>query len=235
MDKMTEADLCAAFIGCLPDGWTAYPETAGFDILLVRDADGFQIGVEAKLRLNAKVISQAMEHRHCEAGPDCRAVLVPPNVGRDMRPIAEALGITVIVLSETAMLKSRFRFSPTLPTLKCCPRWSGWHEMSPARRCAVPNYVPDVVAGAPAPVRLTRWKVGAIKLVILLAMRGHLTRADFKAHGIDIRQWVSPHSGWLVRCPDGFAAGPNLPDFKAQHPRVYEEIKAEMAQQESAA
>ena len=51
-----ESDLCAAFLASLPEGWTAYPETAGFDILLGREVDGFQIGIQAKLRLNAKVI-----------------------------------------------------------------------------------------------------------------------------------------------------------------------------------
>ncbi|TIU81425.1 MAG: hypothetical protein E5W01_20510, partial [Mesorhizobium sp.] len=57
----SEAALCAAFIARLPKDWTAYPETAGFDILLVRGADGAQIGVEAKMTLNAKVLMQAVE------------------------------------------------------------------------------------------------------------------------------------------------------------------------------
>nr|WP_139181169.1 hypothetical protein [Pseudomonas aeruginosa] len=55
----SEAELCAAFIdefNRVP-GWTCYPETAGFDILVVH-AEGRQIGVEAKLQLNAKVAAQ---------------------------------------------------------------------------------------------------------------------------------------------------------------------------------
>ncbi|MBA4913889.1 hypothetical protein H2N59_12065 [Pseudomonas aeruginosa] len=47
----SEAELCAAFIdefNRVP-GWTCYPETAGFDILVVHE-DGRQIGVEAKLQ-----------------------------------------------------------------------------------------------------------------------------------------------------------------------------------------
>ncbi|CTQ67183.1 hypothetical protein [Roseibium alexandrii] len=95
-----EADLCSLFIKCLPRGWTAYPETGGFDILLSRDSDGFQIGVEAKLRLNAKVIQQAMEGRSWSRvagpGPDCRAVLVPSDARGGMEPVCAALGITPI-------------------------------------------------------------------------------------------------------------------------------------------
>lgn len=64
-----ESDLCAAFIAAVSrpaeryeierDRWVVYPETADFDILLRREADGAQIGIEAKLRLNAYVVSQA--------------------------------------------------------------------------------------------------------------------------------------------------------------------------------
>jgi hypothetical protein len=78
-----EVDLCKAFIETLPKGWTNYNETGGYDILLVHDETGFQIGVEAKLRLNAKVICQAMSGLNSvydHSGPDCRAVLVPSGV-----------------------------------------------------------------------------------------------------------------------------------------------------------
>ena len=52
----SEADLCAAFLAALErehaKKWMAYAETAGWDILLVRLKDGFQIGIQAKLALN---------------------------------------------------------------------------------------------------------------------------------------------------------------------------------------
>ena len=96
----TEAELCAAFIAALPKEWTAYPETGGFDILLSRNADGFQIGVEAKLRLNAKVICQAAEevgYSYVDRpGPDCRAVLIPDGVSLDLAGLCPLIGITVI-------------------------------------------------------------------------------------------------------------------------------------------
>ncbi len=57
----TEADLCAAFLAEVPNTWTAWKEHAGWDILLVRKADGFQIGIEAKLKCNATVLQQALK------------------------------------------------------------------------------------------------------------------------------------------------------------------------------
>jgi hypothetical protein len=97
----TEAELCAALIKHNSEKWTAYPETSGFDILMVRKADGFQIGVEAKLSLNAKVILQAIEppgHWWAnESGPDCRAVLVPWKAkGSDLAALLNRLCVTAI-------------------------------------------------------------------------------------------------------------------------------------------
>ena len=94
----TEADLCARFLAALDKGWTAYAETAGWDILLVRDADGFQIGIEAKLKMNTHVINQAIEHSVYwvdHAGPDCRAIMIPEGEG-GFDQIAAYIGITVI-------------------------------------------------------------------------------------------------------------------------------------------
>ena len=57
----TETELCNGFISCLPQDWTAYAETAGWDILLA-NKDGTQIGVQAKLRFNMAVLEQAIGH-----------------------------------------------------------------------------------------------------------------------------------------------------------------------------
>ena len=67
----SEAALCAAFIAAATvtpkrtdhAQWVAYPETGGFDILLVRQTDGVQIGIEAKLALNPLVVSQVLPKR----------------------------------------------------------------------------------------------------------------------------------------------------------------------------
>ena len=77
----TEAALGAAYLATIDaERWISYPETAGWDILLVRRADGFQIGIQAKQRMNTDVINQTIEGNrmfsYSQRGPDCRAVLV---------------------------------------------------------------------------------------------------------------------------------------------------------------
>lgn len=235
-----EADLCAAFIEALASEtgqggqeWTAYPESAGFDILLARKSDGAQIGVEAKLALNVKVINQALPRyrRIIDApGPDYRAVLVPSDkVQAGLASICHYLGITVIAFAGKKHAYSYRSYSPWLPSERNGFGNHDWHEWCPASRCKVPDYIPDVVAGDAAPVALTEWKVKAIRLAILLESRP-VTRVDFKALGIDPSRWTDRYTGWLEPTPNGYVPREDrMPDFRKQHPVNYEQIKADRA------
>jgi hypothetical protein len=231
-----EADLCAAFLAevAKDQNWQAYPETAGFDILLVRKADGLQIGIEAKLSFNLKVVTQVLPSysswNAATAGPDHRAVLVPRNeVQNGLHTICAWLGITIISLSAPGTgYRWNSGFNPHLPRL----RWDSedWHYWAPLKRCPLPDYVPDVGAGESAPVQLTEWKIKAIKLAVILEERP-VSRHDFKVLGISASRWLEPTWGWLKRV-DGtktFVAGPRMPDFKAQHPINYAQIAADKA------
>lgn len=229
----TEADLCAEFLSVLPSDWTAYPETAGWDILLARKSDGFQVGIEAKLKLNVLVVSQALEEwggwSAARPGPDCRAVLVPRGE-RGFERIAGYIGFTIIWVTPASESRLTFRpsasFHPSLPGRGSDQHW---HEWMPAERHRLPDYVPDVVAGVPSPVQLTAWKVKAIKLMIIAETRGFITRQDFKHLGLDHRPFVSAE-GWLR--PTGekgrYAVHHPAPaKLKEQHPTVYSEIRAD--------
>lgn len=231
-----ESDLCAAFISILPAEWTAYPETGGFDILLVRNADGFQIGVEAKLKLNAKVICQAAEptstYQVNHPGPDCRAVLIPDGVSMDLAALCPRLALTIIRVRHDSFLAqyrktSPFTFHPNLPK-NSEGRWGtqGWYELCPAERIALPDWVPDVAAGNSAPVALTDWKVRAIKIAITLEKRGYVTRADFAFFEISMSRWTQ--SRWIVpgNTKGRWIAG-RMPDFRAQHPVNFTQIEAD--------
>ena len=106
----TEAELCTAFINWIKSEngktlgrdtapiWTPYAETAGWDILLVAD-DGTQIGIEAKLKFNMKVLAQSLpdcwDTYADYPGPDYRAVLVP-KFDSDHERICAALGLVMI-------------------------------------------------------------------------------------------------------------------------------------------
>lgn len=236
-----ESDLCAAFIAdATKDGkWVAYPETAGFDIVMVRAADGIQVGIEAKLVLNVAVLLQALPKYRWEGGvtgPDYRAVLVPADkCSTGLPDLCEALGITVIRqrgahADDGAYPHLRYvqeTFRPSLPD----ERWGrvdGWHEWCPVNRCELPAYVPDVGAGMSAPVALTTWKVQAIKLAILLEERP-VTRKDMKALRLSPSRWTDGWTGWLTPTPAGYVANKSMPDFKGQHPVNYEQIKADKA------
>jgi hypothetical protein len=224
-----ESDLCAAFISALPKDWTAYPETGGFDILLVR-TDGFQIGVEAKLKLNTKVILQAVEDcRHYyidRPGPDCRAVLVPEAHNSDLAALCRMLCVTVVTYRSPEPHVLRSAIWPELPSLEDRYWNDSWYELAPAKRLSLPEWIPDVTAGSSAPVALTDWKVRAIKMAVTLTKRGFVTRHDFAHHKISMSRWTQ--GGWIVKDGNGaWIAGKDLPDFRAQHPVNYPQIEAE--------
>lgn len=229
----TEVALCTAFIEAVPKEWTAYAETAGWDILLVRNADGFQIGVEAKLKIGVEVINQAIEeHRWdaADAGPDCRAILVPEST-HGFGLICDYIGVTMLVMRRPDQhWGRRHSFSPQLPSERTgYASWNDdWHEWCPAKRHKLPEYVPDVPAGASAPVQLTSWKIAAMKIVITAEKRGYVTREDFKHLGIDHRRWLVPDGHWLENREGVWRLkGETLQAFRAQHPRVYAEIEAD--------
>ncbi len=225
----SEAELCATFIAALPKEWTAYNETGGFDILLVRE-DGFQIGVEAKLKLNTKVILQAAEmlgyHYVDRPGPDCRAVLVPDGGNGELKQIAKLLGITVVTYRPPESYVTRSSIWPELPRMKDDYWNNSWTELCPANRIELPEWVPDVQAGAKAPVALTDWKIRAIKIAVTLEKRGFVTRKDFAHHKISMSRWTQ--GGWIDKDgKGGWIAGKYLPDFRSQHPVNYPQIEAD--------
>lgn len=221
-----ESDLCRAFLERLPldaPRWTAYPETEGWDILLANKDDGTQVGIQAKLALNQKVVSQCLPQWGFsgEVGPDFRAVLVPAGESGHMGDICSHIGITVISQQGP---NAPWRSLLDLPRSDyLSPRWHHW---LPVRRHTLPDYVPDVIAGDAAPVTLSRWKIQAIKLAILLEERP-VTRADLKALGLSPSRWVDRHSGYLIATPQGYVASSYMPDFKKQHPKNFEEIRAD--------
>lgn len=227
----TEAALCAAFIewakGC---GYTCYPETEGWDILLV-DSSGFQIGVEAKLRLNITVILQALPQYSPDIGPDHRAVLVP-----ERGPLAAVLPyLGIECFYTTARYSARatrhyFTHDDSFGATYGRPMF----DWNPVKRHKLPQYIPDVPAGVPAPVQLTPWKIGALRVLAHIELFGPLTRKQVNTYGIDSRAWCG-HGAWLIPV-DGsastrngrWARGPKCPAFDKQHPDVYAQVLADM-------
>ena len=222
----TEAEMVASFVAAVnrrrDKDWTVYAETCGWDLLLVH-RDGYQLGLEAKLSLNAKVIDQALSgtsrYSH-DIGPDYRGVVVPNDkIQLHLGAICRHIGIGIIAISDKSW------WSPDLPDEK----WSHneWPNWCVSKRCTLPDYVPDVAGGHAAPVKLTTWKIKAIKLAIVLDKRGYVTRADMKALDLSPRRWTDFYNGLLARDETGkrFVKSSRTPDFRSQHPTNYAEIE----------
>jgi hypothetical protein len=219
--------------------WVIYREACGWDLLLVEEGTGIQLGIEAKLCLNTKVLSQALPHHHFftpEAGPDYRAVLVPGG-GRnlELRQICDLIGLTVLSVYDRSPYCDQPDWglhSPSqLPDEQEPDNFSmnGWHSWLPSEREKLPDYVPDVAAGVKSPIRLTEWKVRAIKLWVLLDRFGRVTRGDMKALGLSPTRFTDRFNGFLTADPNvgGYVKHDGSPDFRKQHPRVYAEIETD--------
>lgn len=220
----TEADLCAAFIEAMtPQGWTPYNETAGWDILLV-NGDGTQIGIQAKLKFNMKVLMQAIEYGNGwqETGPDFRAIMLPARECAS-RDLCSALGLTVIEVERG--------FGRVVVRPEFDGKWGRgeWHYCNPKKRHRLPEHVPDVPAGVSGPAQLTEWKIAALQISAILELRGWVSRHDFRLAGIDYRRWTQD---WLEPVPDRKGAwrwrdGKDM-GFATQHPTIYQKVLADV-------
>jgi hypothetical protein len=218
--------------------WVIYPETCGWDLLLVQEVTGVQVGIEAKLALNAKVISQSLpHHRWYESrGPDYRAALVPGG-GRnlELRQLCDCIGLTILSIYDCHPYSEEpewhLHTPGRLPDEERPESFTmeGWHWWGPVEREKLPDYIPDVRAGVKSPVQLTEWKIRAIKLWVILDRRGVVTRGDMKALGLSPTRFTDRFHGMLTPDPGkgGYVLHDSSPDFRAQHPRNYAEIEAD--------
>lgn len=241
----TEADLCDLFIDAFnaQPGYTCYPEAAGFDILVVHE-DGRQIGVEAKLALNAKVADQILpncwDDFYGRPGPDHRLVIVSKitDASKGICKMLERLGVSVLCPYGKPDEERHFSLHSQLlmyeTTLRAFgePRMFDW---SPPERCQVPVMVTNLPAGVPAPVRLTPWKESALKAVALMRSQGFITAKQIAAYGMGVTAWTqAPGSkpAWLKK---GAVRGQwleteHMPQFDKQHPDVYALAVRELAE-----
>lgn len=256
----TEADLCDAFITEFKtvEEWICHPETGGFDILLVHES-GRQIGVEAKLQLNAKVADQIIPdnhwHRYAGEGPDHRLVIVR-SITEANAGIAKMLGMLGVEVwaprlchavdrSDARSFKTVWR--PTFeasskmlheariqedPSRPLGYHWeTALYDWNPLTRCVVPVAASTVRAGVPAPIRVTPWKMAAVRVIAKLRVQGYITAKEITSQGCSPTSWTR---GWLDK---GTQQGhwietDRMPDIDKQHPELYAAaLAAEQAKQ----
>jgi hypothetical protein len=217
MVKKSESDLCENFIGELPPNWTAYAETGGWDIVCTNGT--IQVGIQAKLQCNIKVLSQCIERRWLNrggrratiTGPHFRAALTP-QPSSDFQNVASALGVVSLSIHDASIMDI---YTP-----------QHWAYIDVEQTVPLPEYVPDVKAGASSPLQLTPWKIKALKITALLRKQGYCTSKDFKRIGINSQRftqmgwarWDKQRRHWLP--------GPLL-EFDKQHPVVFAQIMGE--------
>lgn len=191
---LQEFELCDTFMQKVTGyGWTCYPETSDWDILLVRD--NVQIGVQAKTHMNLRVIEQCLDicYPLYRRGPHFRAVLVP----RQKHYPAKILGqLKLLCFSADNYNHALLREPNGLLNIS----HMDWRPITP---CWLPDVVPQVIAGASSPIRLTKWKQSALQLLALARTRGYITTADMKA--LRLSPTIFTNKCWLT--PNGAKTG----------------------------
>jgi hypothetical protein len=243
--EVTEADLCESFRKAAEaDGWDVYPETGGYDLVLVwasdapipRGADtpreGDQVGVEAKLRANAEVLCQAASKSKYKytrlkgfvtsRGPDFRAVLVPV-AGDAFKWVARELGLGIYTSRHCGEYTTRGGYQKARKHVVLpYQRWE------PKEKLWLPPVVPRGPGGLQSPSPLTPWRVKALMLCHRLRERGYVTGQDFKELDVSRQIWLERK--WLKRAPYVFGerlakyveGGGTLPDvgFEAERDEI---------------
>jgi hypothetical protein len=142
-------------------------------------------------------------------GPHYRAVLVPDSEPTIAQLLRKAAGVETLRYESW---RKKF-FWPCV-----------FEELNPEKLCELPDYIPDVVAGSPAPRTLSPWKVAALRIIARCEKNGFVTREDFRSCGIDMRRWTE--GDWLKPIGKGQWSLGNV-DFHLKHPTVYAQIIGE--------
>lgn len=177
-------------------GWLAYPETSGFDLLLVATDKvqaagiraGDQLGVEGKRAGNLRLLVQAMPKTRSDSGPNFHVALVP-RATSDFKDLAKELGILVIEACvrkwNNAYTREWVKSDFTGALSFFPPLYRQYYEK--------PLWSPEVEVWTPpgvkSPKSVSPWKVKAVKLCLLAEQKGFLTSADFRDAKVSMTLW----------------------------------------------
>lgn len=187
----TESLLCDKFIAAARESrehqWKVYPETSGWDVLLARASDGFQVGVQAKLRPNVDVLAQANVKLRYK-GPDIHAVLVPSCNGAFCE-VAEALGI-MVVQAKVLEVGASWGVDRNLDALVSKAQTHAHLK----GRCWLPPFEPNLPAGVPGPRQVTQWKCNVAQVCAQIRAGEAISRDTAKYLRLDPAQ-LQPVAG----------------------------------------
>ncbi len=226
-----ESELCETLIKYAKShGWKVYPETSGWDILLVKD---IQIGIQAKLKDNIKVLSQTVDYVNPKfkakyPSPHIKAVLVP-RASQDFKRVAFALGIFIIEGVNVEYLDFKFQWTKQIKTNFNNYSRDAHYFTEPAKLCWVPEIEPNMIAGTKSPKLITPWKIQAVKMCLLLNNKGFLTSEDFKKENMSMTIWQQ--NNWIINSKEKegrltkYVKNTNLDLPDTLYPEITESIK----------
>lgn len=217
----TEAQLCEAFAASVKaDGWTIYPETAGWDMYLVRRK--IHVGVQAKLWGIPEVLIQALPEKwNDRKGPHFRMVVVGGFRGRSVRNEhtkreqfnALAIGLRLVVAEApeadstmawkrswfhgqdwhamNARSTGKYKFTRGLYDPPICWAYYRWR---PSSLPWLPPFVPEMPAGVPSPTTVSPWMIASVRLARLAKARGWISIADARSVRDEVQGKWNPNT-----------------------------------------
>lgn len=174
MNYKYEYELCDEFIKNNSNEWDIYPETYSFDIYMFHKKSMIQVGIQAKLRQNIHVINQALHSIYMnngklkKYGPHYIAVLVPV-YSYDL--IYKKLNILTLS-ADSSITPSLIHFNSITVNE---------HQY----RHGIPLVKLQSKAGVPSPKNLSKWRIGALKLMIKYNEQGYILSSDARMEGIN--------------------------------------------------
>jgi hypothetical protein len=191
----TEAELCDAFVEQVKAaGWGVYPECCEWDIVLV-NADGIQVGIEAKLRSNLDVVAQAIPNK----GNLRRPTMLPHYVGVLVPQASAALEAVCRSLNIHVWDHAYISGSSYIGDLHLIPQYMIEHP----KRIKLPEVAVQSSPGMPSPKVMSDWRIKALRACNLLEAQGYLTSMDIRGFGVDPTRWTQY---WME--PGGKVLGP---------------------------
>lgn len=221
----TEAEMCDNFAKrARAQGYEVYPETGGWDLLLVWTGD-------APSPVGAEIVRDEYAYTPTTAYHTGRWASVAAELIKEWDRVFEKgmqIGIqaklrpNVDVLSQCIDLRMRttssgpdhravlvpytneaFNKLAEALGLKVFVEDTRNDAIYPSRivwdmgdRVALPPIVPSWSGGRPSPRNLSVWRIGALKICARLRNGEELTKTDFAAVGVDHRSWVA--RGWII-------------------------------------
>ena len=173
---MKESELCELFIKDAEQfGFRSFGEYEDWDIVLARH--NIIVGVQAKVNMNVKAITQTIKAR----GVDFKVIITDNyqfKIGDDWSIVTNALRILHLTHFD-----SGFHLVNNVNTYNLY--WLRKFRMKPKTKLKIPNFDYYTPSGVPGPRKVTERNISIVRLEVMALQRGFVTLADARALGLE--------------------------------------------------